>query len=512
MSAELSYASKRETPRLSKSRFVAGVQCLKRLYWQVYQPELAGEIDEGQEARFEQGHEVGALARTAFPGGVLVDSNVSDLEAALKRTAALIDDPAVPAIFEATIRRSSVLVRVDILERRPRNRWRLIEVKSSVETKEHYIYDVAIQHHVVQGSGLNISSACLMHLNRDYVYDGQSYDPHGLFIIEDLTRGVRRLGSDLPRLLRAQQQALARNEPPNVEAGPQCHDPYECEFFGQCNPALPETHISVLPRLSEQRKQDLLGLGVNLIKQIPDDFPLTELQARVCTAVKTDRPWTSRTLAKELSRLTFPLYFMDFESLYPAIPRYAGMWPYSHIPFQWSVHRQLELGALSEPFEFLADDDNDPRQAFISSLIKALGNRGRIVVYNSTFESQRLRDLAGWLPQYAGKIDKIQDRLWDLWPFVKRHVYHPQFRGSFSLKAVLPALVDLSYEGMEVSHGDQAGLAWDRMIRGGVDASERQRLKLALLAYCCQDTLGMVRILEHLKTLTVRSQARGRTS
>jgi len=203
---------------------------------------------------------------------------------------------------------------------------------------------------------------------------------------------------------------------------------------------------------------------------------------------------------------------MDFESLYPAIPRYAGMWPYSHIPFQWSVHRQLELGALSEPFEFLADDDNDPRQAFISSLIKALGNRGRIVVYNSTFESQRLRDLAGWLPQYAGKIDKIQDRLWDLWPFVKRHVYHPQFRGSFSLKAVLPALVDLSYEGMEVSHGDQAGLAWDRMIRGGVDASERQRLKLALLAYCCQDTLGMVRILEHLKTLTVRSQARGRTS
>ena len=196
--------------RLSKSKFVAGVQCLKRLYLQIYQPELAGEIDDEQESRFEQGHEVGRLAQTAFPEGVLVDSGAFELDAALARTAALVDDPSVPAIFEATFRHSGVLVRVDILERRRRNRWRLIEVKSSVELKEHYLYDVAIQHHVVSGCGLDLSSAALMHLNRGYTYDGHSYDPHEFFVLKDVTGSVRNLGNDIPKLLRAQRKALAQ--------------------------------------------------------------------------------------------------------------------------------------------------------------------------------------------------------------------------------------------------------------------------------------------------------------
>ena len=343
---------------------------------------------------------------------------------------------------------------MDVLERRRGNRWRLIEVKSSVEAKEHYVYDVAIQHFVLQGYGLDVSAACLMHLNRDYVYDGKSYNACELFAIEDVTRRVRKLGDDLPRLLRAQRRALTRDEPPDIEPGPQCSDPYQCEFFEHCNPELPETHISFIPRLSDKKRQGLVDLGVNLIEEIPDDFPLTEIQSRVCAAVKTGHPWTSGALAKELSKLKYPLYFVDFESLYPAIPRYAGMWPYSHIPFQWSVHRKLERDAALEHFEFLADDDRDPRREFTDSLCEALGKRGQIVAYNATFESQRLQNLADWLPEYAAKIAKIPDRLWDLWPFVRRHVYYPQFQGSFSLKTVLPALVpDLSYEGMVVAAG-----------------------------------------------------------
>ncbi|MGA3024810.1 MAG: DUF2779 domain-containing protein [Bryobacteraceae bacterium] len=499
--------------RLSKSKFVAGIQCLKRLYLQVYQPQLADEADEEHEARLEQGHEVGLLAQSRFPGGVLVDSGRDDLDAAMARTTALMADPSVPAIFEATFRHSNVLVRVDILERRRRNRWRLIEVKSSVEAKAHYLYDIAIQHHVLEGCGLDISSACLMHLNRDYVYRGTSHDAHELFIVQDLTRPVQKLDDGLPKLLRAQKRALAQDEPPDVEPGPQCRHPYECEFFSHCNPALPDGHVSFLPRLSEKRKQDLLDLGVGLIEEIPDDFPLTERQVRACAAVRTGRPWTSRTLAKELSRLKCPLYFMDFETLYPAIPRYAGMWPYSHIPFQWSVHRRLERDAVLEHFEFLADDDRDPRREFIELLFQALGKRGQIVVYNAGFESQRLGEMADWLPKHAGKIARIQERLWDLWPFVQRHIYHPRFQGSYSLKNVLPALVpELTYEDMEVADGGQAGLAWDRMIRGGVDSAERQRLRSALLAYCCQDTLAMVKILDRLKTLALRTHAAGPTS
>jgi hypothetical protein len=137
---------------------------MKRLYLQVHQPELAGDVDAGQQAAFDQGHEVGDLARSAFPGGVFVESGADDLEAALARTATLLRDLSIPAIFEATFFHFGVLVRVDILQRRRENRWRLIEVKSSVEREEHYLYDVAIQHYVLQGCGIEISSSCLMHL------------------------------------------------------------------------------------------------------------------------------------------------------------------------------------------------------------------------------------------------------------------------------------------------------------------------------------------------------------
>ena len=229
-------------------------------------------------------------------------------------------------------------------------------------------------------------------------------------------------------------------------------------------------------------------------------FPLTEIQARVFASVTTGQTWISEALHEELSQLKYPLFFMDFESVYPAIPRFSGMGPYSQIPFQWSVHRQASPGASLEHFEYLAGDRCDPRQKFIELLCKVLGKRGQIVVYNSSFESQRLRELAGWLPDYQKQIKNIRGRLWDLLPFVKRHVYHPEFRGSFSIKSVLPALVPgMTYDGMEVAEGNDAGLAWEQMTRSELRPAQRQRLKKALLAYCRQDTLAMAKILRRLQ-------------
>jgi predicted RecB family nuclease len=476
---------------------------LKRLYLEIHQPELAKAADDGQEARLEQGQEVGLLAQKRFPDGVVVgfEEGIGD---ALARTAALMDDASVPAIFEATFQHSNLLVRVDILQRRPKNRWRLIEVKSSVGVKPHYLYDVAIQHYVLSACGVNISSACLMHLNRDYRYDGDAHDLQALFTIRDQTRKVKKLDADLPKLLTVQRKALAQADPPDILPGPHCTDPYQCEFFSQCNPEPPEHHISFLPRLGLKKRQQLMELGISLIHEIPEDFPLSELQARMWASVTTGQTWVSETLPKELSKLKYPFFFMDFESLNPAIPRFQGMWPYAQIPFQWSVHRQLTPESQLEHFEFLAEDQHDPRREFIGSLCAVLGKRGRIIVYNSGFESQRLGELADWFPEYKERIKNIRERLWDLWPFVKKHVYHPAFRGSFSIKSVLPALVsDMTYDGMEVAHGGEAGLAWEQLIRGELDPAERQQLKAALLAYCRQDTLAMVKILERIRAFSL---------
>jgi hypothetical protein len=214
--------------------------------------------------------------------------------------------------------------------------------------------------------------------------------------------------------------------------------------------------------------------------------------------VQTGEPWFSPELKKELGTLKYPLCFMDFESVNAAIPRFAGMRPYDQIPFQWSVHVLRQPGAEPEHHEFLATDTTYPRSEFIASLCAVLDKSGSILVYSS-FESRRLSELAAWRPEFAGRIKKIQRRLWDLLPLIRNHVYHPRFAGSFSLKYVLPALVpDMSYPGMEVADGTDAGLALESLTRGGLDQAGRHRIRKALLDYCGQDTMAMVRLLEKL--------------
>jgi hypothetical protein len=188
------------------------------------------------------------------------------------------------------------------------------------------------------------------------------------------------------------------------------------------------------------------------------------------------------------------------------------MRPYDHIPFQWSVHRQTSPEARLEHFEFLATDDADPRRQFMESLCQALKGKGHIVVYNRGFESNRLSELASRLPEYAGEIRRIRNRLWDLLPIVRGNVYHRGFRGSYSLKDVLPALVPgMTYKGMEIADGGNAGLAWDRLVHGDVGIDEMARIRQALLLYCTQDTLAMARILAYLRSV-LRSKSTKRRS
>jgi hypothetical protein len=241
-------------------------------------------------------------------------------------------------------------------------------------------------------------------------------------------------------------------------------------------------------------------MGVESIHDIPEDFSLTDRQRIACTSVQTGEPWFSAELGKELGSLKYPLYFMDFESINPAIPRFSGMRPFDQLPFQWSIHVQRQPEAETEHYEFLATDSGDPRREFITSLCSALGKTGSIVVYNQQFESQRLAELANWLPEYAGRIKRIQPRLWDLLPVVRNHVYHPAFAGSYSLKAVLPALgTEMSYKGMAVASGQDAGLAWETLKRGALNQVESDRIEKALLDYCGLDTLALVRLLEALR-------------
>lgn len=488
--------------RISKSKFVAGCQCLKRLYWQVHEPEFAAEPDGATEAIMQQGHDVGMLARQLFRGGVEVGTD-GGLDRAIRATRELVANREVPAIFEGVFEHGGVLVRVDVLHRRADGRWRLIEVKSSTSVKEEHLDDVGIQSRVVSRCGVDLASVCLAHINRNYVFDGDSIDVRRLFKVRNLTRRVERLQPKVTFQLRAAFTVLSMPKAPDIAPGKHCMSPVTCEFFDRCNPPLPDDHIGYLPRLHASAEEALEELGVESIRDVPDDFELTEIQRRAATCVQTGEPWFSPELGEVLGGLTYPVYFADFESVNPAVPRFPGMRPYDQLPFQWSVHVLRQPGAKLEHREFLATDASDPRREFISSLCHALGESGSIVVYSS-FESQRLSDLAVWLPENSERIKAIQARLFDLLPIVREHTYHPAYAGSYSIKSVLPALVpEMSYDGMMVANGQAAGLAWDKLIRGTVDTVERGRIRKALLDYCGQDTFAMVKLLEKLRSVLV---------
>lgn len=487
--------------RISKSKFCAGVQCLKRLYLQVHSPELAAQPTAAAEASMRQGRAVGVLAQRLFPGGVEVCER--SLDQAIRATRELIANPEIPAIFEGAFEHWNVLVKVDVLQRRQADgRFRLVEIKSTADLIDHHVEDVAIQYRVVSRSGVDVASACLAHVNRNYVR-GESIDAKRFFRIRNLTRRVQRLQPKLVFQLRSEFAVLKMPAAPDIRPGKQCDSPIACEFFDHCNQPLSDDHIGVLPRIHASAVEELEKMGIESIHDVPDDFELTELQRRACTSVKTGEPWFDREgLKAELAKLEYPLYFADFETLNRAIPAYAGMRPYDHLPFQWSVHLQRAPGAEPEHYEFLAANGADPRREFISSLCNVLGNSGSIVVYSS-FESRRLSELAEWLPEYADRIEAIKARLFDLLPVVREHTYHPAYAGSYSIKSVLPALVpEMSYGGMAVANGQDAGLAWASLVHGVLAKNERERIRKALLAYCCLDTLALVRLLERLRSET----------
>lgn len=485
------------SPSLSKSKFVAGCQCLRRLYYQIYPPE-GFEIDESANAAiFASGHDVGEMARSAFPGGVLVEEDFMEHAKAVTHTQQLMADPNVPAIFEAAFTAEGIKIRADVLRRRPRG-WDLIEVKQSTSVKPYHLSDVTIQKYVVEHSGMKVCQAFLMHLNSDYVYDGRKYDLGCLFAIEDVGAQIKELMPEIPKLLAEQWTALKSKTPPVVKPNGQCSNPYTCEFYDLCNQPLPIDHIRHLPRATKKQLEQFDSIGVDSIPAIPDDFTLSEQQSRARASHIKNRIIVESGIHDEIATLKYPLFFMDFETIARPIPLHAGTRPYQQIPFQWSVHVLASLKGRLKHYEFLSEDDSDPREPFITNLLEALeSGDGQIVVYNQAFEETRLKELADVFPKYRKRIENVRARLWDLLPRIRQYVYHPEFLGSFSIKNVLPALVPgMSYTGMDVADGNQAGQTFLETLNPSITNKERQSLRRALLEYCGQDSRAMHEILQ----------------
>ena len=489
--------------RLSKSKFLAALQCEKRLYLGIHHPDLATPPDAAAQAILDMGSEIGLLAHRRFPGGVLVDVSYRRAKDAVARTAELLADASVPAIFEGAFYFNHVLVRVDILERLTTadgtTRWRLIEVKASTKTKEAHLYDVAIQYYVVRGAGVPVVEAGLMHVNSHYIYEGGEPDVERLFTLRDLTTDLKEKLAAVPDRLAAIHGMLVRASPPDRDPDGHCHSPYECPFWNHCTKDKPARWIYHLPG-GGNLPALLLAKGIDTIDHIPADVRLSPVQRRV----KDNVEWLSVELARALNSARYPVHHLDFETFMPAVPKFLATRPYQVIPMQWSNHVEHADGTVAH-HEFLYRHPKDPREEFVSALLASLGEEGSICVYSS-YERAILERLAEAFPAFARQLTAVIARLWDLYEVIKAHYYHPDFAGSYSIKAVLPAVVPaLGYQDLHVRDGGSAARAYYHMVFEESDWVEQERIAESLSRYCARDTWAMLQIRRVLKEKTLSS-------
>jgi hypothetical protein len=491
------------SPGLSKSRYLAGLQCAKQLWWKAHEPDAPELVPDADTQRiFDRGSRVGELARTYVPGGVLIDLPhyaIAERVAATQR--ALADGARV--VYEASFREDGVFVSVDILERRERrdrsDEFVLTEVKSTLDVKAEHMPDVAIQLHVLRRAGLSVSRAELMHLNRACRFP----DLSNLFVRTSVTRQLGPWLADAPARIAALRAQLA-GALPDVAPGPHCSKPYECPFVARCQPPLPAHHVSTLYRLSADKWAALEAAGCATLLDVPPSFAASDIQRRQIESVQAGVVVAAPGLSSALADLQPPLAFLDFETINPAIPVWPGCAPYQQVPVQFSCHRVARDGAVRHA-TWLADGPGDPRRGFAEALLAACDGAHTVVAYNAPFEKRFLRELATALPDLAPALEDVAARTEDLLKIVRDHLYHPEFAGSFSLKAVLPALVPaLGYDELEIQDGGTAAAALESLLLepDAFDEAERRALRADLEAYCALDTWALVQLAAALRKLS----------
>ena len=492
------YAQSTKKPMLSKSRFIAGLQCPLRLWYQCYQSQLATKPPPAQQAVFDTGHEVGRLATSLYTDGVRIQEDYRHHVKAEQSTRNAMSNKNIAAIFEAAFTYNRIRIRVDILERNDATSWNLIEVKSSSTVKDVYKFDLGIQYYILKGLGMEISSAGILHLNNAYVYDGNRLDLNRLFSFSDLTKDTVNFQKEIMFQIKKLQNILSWDTPPNIRPSKHCRTPYTCEFWEHCTSDMPEYWVMGLTGITQDKFEQLVELGVEEISEIPSEFPLSALQQRIKTCVANGQAFMAPELEDELMDVQYPVHFLDFETVASAIPRHPNTRPYQPIPFQWSNHILFKDGHVKH-MEYLCVENKDPSKEFIETLFETLGTCGTIFVY-ANYEERIVNQLADQFPDKRDQLLDLLDRFKDLHALIRKHFYHLEFYGSFSLKQVLPVLVpSMNHGNLNIQEGSMASIEYLRMLNPATPPDEKEKIKHDLLTYCSYDTLGMVKIREELR-------------
>lgn len=496
---------------LSKSRYTLSCQCLKALWLRVYKPEEAV-VDPSSEARFEMGNVVGDLAMGLFGEFTEVttkrEDDTLDLSAMIAKTKACLAE-GTENICEASFAIEGHYCAVDIL-RKTSNGYAIYEVKSSSfpefngqETKlEKYAPDIAYQKWVLTQCGINVTGTYLVCLNSDYVRQGE-LDLERLFVTIDMKELVANEYAKVPAQTAAALKVLQEEKEPAYDLWINCHKPYPCAFWQYCTRHLESPSVFDLYRMNFSEKLKLYQEGYRTLADVERIVtkPIHQLQVKQLTYINKEG------ISEFLSQLSYPLYFLDFETMQQAIPQYDGARPYQQITFQYSLHILREEEGKLEHREYLAPSDgSDPRRALAEQLCADIPMNVCTLAYNKSFECSRIKELAVLYPDLAVHLLNIRDHIQDLLdPFQAGFYYLPSMGNSFSIKRVLPSLFpddpQLDYHNLDirVQNGGDAMTVFPRIQF--MELEEAAATREALLRYCELDTYAMVKVWEKLKEI-----------
>ncbi len=501
--------------RLSKSKYCNFRQCPKMAWLSINMPEESV-VDAMVEARFATGHAVGELAKGLLGSYVDVstfDENGSiDISSMLKKTKEELRNNT-SVICEAAFSIDGLYCAVDLL-RKDNDGWSIYEVKSSTnnpETNLNYVVDIAFQRYVLEKAGININRTYLVNINSSYVFDGVM-NLNEFFAISDLTDEVLEELLNVEPNIEYARELLSKDTMPDLDLDERCNHPYSCSYWNFCTRNLVTPNVFNLYRMAFNKKIELYKQGfVAYDDLINSDSKLSLTQLRQIDFQLNERGTyvNKESIADFLSTLSYPLYFLDFETMQPAIPLFAGTRPYQQIPFQYSLHYiEYEGGPLLHK-EFLAKSGVDPRRAIAEALVNDIPLGVCTTAYNKAFECTRLKELAASFPDLADHLINIEENIVDLLvPFQKGYYYNRAMGGSFSIKSVLPAIFpndhELDYHNLEGVHNGTEAMTIFPAIKDMVPA-EQEKARNNLLRYCELDTYAMVKVWEELNKIANES-------
>ena len=499
---------------LSKSKYCGLWQCPKIAWLRQYKPEVAT-IDETVQARFDAGNVVGDLAMGLFGDFVEVttyNGEKLDLPKMIDKTVIEMNK-GTENICEASFSYNGLYCAVDIL-RKEGDGWAIYEVKSSTkhqnddgsttDDKEVYIADIAYQKYVLEHCGVNVTGTYLVCINGDYVFDG-NLDLQQFFFISDVAGEIGPELNKIEHNLAVAEQVLTSDEEPDIDLDVCCLKPYKCIFWKYCSQHIPEESVFKIYRLKNSKKFEYYHNGWITYRELLDNAPITnEKQLRQIEFGLEDKgTYVNKTeIAIFLQSLSYPLYFLDFETMQPVIPQYVGTKPYAQIPFQYSLHYIEKEGSELKHKEFLAESGTDPRRALAEQLCKDIPMNVCVTAYNKAFECTRIKELAAYFPDLADHLLNIKDNIVDLLvPFQSGWYYNRAMGGSFSIKSVLPAIFpddpSLNYHNLDGVHNGSEAMTIFPKIKD-MSPEEQKTARYNLLKYCELDTYAMVKVWEDL--------------